>query len=184
MAKIAVEEHQSLQETIPQVIAVFAGAGGIIDAEAAIDHREIAVIAVGFAVMAITQLALAGTVLLRPSRPALLAIAALHAGIALTWIMSRTVGIPFIPGAEQPVPVGVADVVANTFSMAVVGLAVVARSLDRADRIAPIPPGAARAIRMTAVAGALILTIAALSAGHEHGHDDSGVSLPGQGHEH
>jgi hypothetical protein len=182
MTTPAVDTRSSLQQALAWVIATFAAAGGLIHIEASIDHRDLTVVAIGFAAMALSQLALAGVVLVRPSPTVLSWMGALHAGIALVWIMSRTIGLPFIPGAEQAAQVGVADVVANTFSIAVVGATVIALTLDRSYQAPPLSPATARTIRLVALVGALILTVAALSETHDHAELE--VSGPAAGHIH
>ena len=184
MTTTAVENKASLQGAMAWVIATFAAAGGLIHLEASIDHRELTVIATGFAAMAISQLVLVGVLLIRPSAKALVWIGALHAGIALVWIMSRTIGLSLIPGAEQAAQVGVADVVANTFSLAVVGVTIVALSLDRPSQAVPLHPNTVRAVKVVALVGALILTVAALGETHDHAHNDGEASLPTPVHSH
>jgi hypothetical protein len=184
MATIAVDNRVSLQKDLAWVIATFAAAGGLIHLEAAFDHRDLVVVAVGFAVMAVGQLVLAGVMLLRPTPAGLFGVGAVHAAIALLWIITRTIGLPFIPGAEQAAQVGVADVVANTFSIAIVGVAIVAFSLDRAHQALSFNSSTARAIRVVVLVGALILTVAGLSETHAHAQNDPDVSLSSDSHSH
>lgn len=179
---VAVDNRSSLHRALAWVIATFAAAGGLIHLEASIDHHGLTVIAVGFAAMAIAQLAVAGLTLVRPSPTVLLWVGVLHAGIGLVWIVSRTVGLSFIPGADQAAEVGVADLVANTFSIAVVGVTIVALTLGRSYQALPLPPITTRIIRLVALVGALILTVAALSVPHEHA--DHLVSVPAPTHSH
>lgn len=182
MTTIAVDNRASLLDTLAWVIATFAAAGGLIHLEAVLDHRDLVVIAVGFGAMAIGQLALAGVMVMRPTRTIIIGVGAVHALIALIWIMSRTVGLPFVPGAEEAAQVGVADVVANTFSIAVVGVTIVALSIDRSGQEIRLRPRTADAVKMVALVGALILTVAALSETHTHtDHEDS---LPTSSHSH
>jgi hypothetical protein len=183
MATIAVDNRVSLQEDLAWVIATFAAAGGLIHLEAAIDHRDLVVVAVGFAVMAVAQLALAGVMLLRPTPAGLFGVGAVHAAIALLWIITRTIGLPFIPGAEQAAQVGVADVVANTFSIALVGVAIVALSRKGPNQASLLPRNT-RVIRVVVLVGALILTVAALSETHAHAQNDPDVSLSSDSHSH
>lgn len=182
---VAVDNRSSLHRALAWVIATFAAAGGLIHLEASIDHRDLTLIAIGFAAMAIAQLAVAGLTLVRPSPTVLLWVGVLHAGIGLVWIVSRTVGLSFIPGADQAAEVGVADLVANTFSIAVVGVTIVALTLGRSYQALPLPPITTRIIRLVALVGALILTVAALSVPHEHAdHLDVSVPAPTHSHDH
>ncbi len=190
---IAVEDRSSLHQVMSWVIATFAAAGGLIHLEASLDHRDLTLIAIGFAAMGLTQLALAGVALVRPSPTVLFGVGALHAGIALVWILSRTIG-SFIPGAEQAAQVGVADVVANTFSIAVVGVTIVALtldrsfqalSLDRSFQALSLRPTTARTIRLVALVGAFILTVTALSVPHQHAaHPEVSVPAPTHSQDH
>jgi hypothetical protein len=181
----ALDDRALLQRSLAWAMAIFAIAGGLIHLEASIDHHDLPVIAIGFGAMAISQVALAGIVLLIPNPRVFISIGALHAGIALIWITSRTVGLPFIPGAEQAAPVGVADLVANTFSIAVVGLTIVALSLDRSNRSIPLKSGT-RAIKAAALVATIILTVAAIGETHDHVHDgpETVVRTSDHSHEH
>jgi hypothetical protein len=66
----------------------------------------------------------------------------------------------------------VADVVANTFSIAVVATAIVAVVSNRSGDTAPLSARTTFAMRMVSLAGAVLLTVAALSVPHEHSHAD------------
>jgi hypothetical protein len=164
---------QSFRRTLAFVVAVFAVAGGVIHIQAAYDHRDLTVVATGFVVMAIAQVVAAVVVTIWPVPGAVVAAGALHAAILLIWILSRTVGLPLIPGAETVASFGVADVVANTFSIAVVAVAIVAVTSHRSAETVSVPPRTFVAIRAVTLAGAVLLTVVALSVPHEHGHDDA-----------
>jgi len=170
-----------VQRTLAWSAAVAAAAGGLIHFRASVDHRHLAVVAIGFAAMGASQWLFAGTMLVRPSRPSLAFGAALHAGILLTWVLSRTIGLPFIPGAEQPAPVGVADLVANTFSIAVAATAVVALAIARVDTIAGLRPRVVNTIRVVVLTGVLILTVTALTEVHDHDHHEAVATQPVDG---
>ena len=163
---------QSFHRILASVVAIFALAGAVIHVEAVFDHRDLAVVAAGFVVMAVAQTVVAVVVMIRPVLPVIVAAGALHAAILLTWIVSRTLGLPLIPGAETVAPVGVADVVANTFSIAVVATAIVAVVSNRSGDTAPLSARTTFAMRVVSLAGAVLLTVAALSVPHEHSHAD------------
>jgi hypothetical protein len=171
-----------VQRTLAWSAAVAAAAGGLIHFKASVDHRHLAMVAIGFAAIGASQWLFAGTMLVRPSRPILAFAAALHAGILLIWILSRTIGLPFIPGAEQPAPVGVADLVANTFSIAVAGTAVVAFAVAMVDTTAGLRPRVVNTIRAVVLTGVLILTVAALTEVHDHDHHEAVATQPATGH--
>lgn len=182
MTTTAVNVESSLQGMLAWAIALAVAAGGLIHLKAAIDHRDLTVIAIGFTVMGVSQLLFAGVLVIRPSFPVVVAAGALHAAILLTWILSRTVGLLFIPGAEAAAPVGVVDVVANTFSIAAIAATVIGITLYRSSETVTLPPTTSRAMRAVVLTGAIILTVAALSETHDHaGHDEV---TSAQGHEH
>lgn len=162
-------------------IAVAAAAGGLIHLKASADHRHLAVVATGFVAMGLSQLLFAGVMFLRPSRPSLALGGAFHAGILFVWILSRTIGLPFIPGAQQSASVGVADLVANTFSMAVAGTAAVAFAVGGAGRTDQLLPRVISTIKAVVLTGVLILTVAALTEVHDHDHPEAGTTPPGTG---
>lgn len=62
-----------------------------------------------FVVLAAVELAVAAVLLARPQSGVLLAAAVVSIGPLVLWLYSRTVGLPFGPGAGVPEPVGLAD---------------------------------------------------------------------------
>jgi hypothetical protein len=56
----------------------------------------------------------------RPDRDVLLVGAVVNLGVAAAWVLSRTVGMPIGPEAWTPEAVGVVDVVATLFEVAIV----------------------------------------------------------------
>ncbi|MFL5946785.1 MAG: hypothetical protein ACJ74C_15280 [Gaiellaceae bacterium] len=75
--------------------------------------------AVLFAVTGAFQFLWAAAVLVRPVRSVLLVGAVVNLGVAAAWVVSRTVGLPIGPEAWTPEPVGVADVAASVFELAI-----------------------------------------------------------------
>jgi hypothetical protein len=78
-----------------------------------------------FALVAAFQLVWALLVLLSPSRLLYVAGAVANALVAVTWVVSRTSGVPVGPTAGEPEAVGLPDVVATAFEV-VLALGVVA----------------------------------------------------------
>jgi hypothetical protein len=76
--------------------------------------------AVLFAVTGAFQFLWAASVLVRPDRGVLLVGAVVNLGVAAAWVLSRTVGMPIGPEAWTPEAVGVVDVVATLFEVAIV----------------------------------------------------------------
>lgn len=82
--------------------------------------QEYVLFGVLFALTALLQLAWSALVLRRPSRPLLQAGALGNLGVAIVWLLSRTVGLPFGPEPWTPEPVGVADSLATAFEVLIV----------------------------------------------------------------
>lgn len=195
----AFEENAStdLRRVLAIVAGMLAAAGGLIHIVVIRDHLDFAVIAVGFAVMAAAQWAFALRMLTRPSRQVLLLGGALHAVIVALWVLSRMTGLGVIPGAEAAEPVGVADLVSTTFSLGVIGIVAIARSLDQATKPVMMPQVVARRMIAIILAGALFLTVPAVLVPHDHdahpsdshtsgmqdGHGQEPVAITG-GHDH
>lgn len=139
-----------------------------------------------FLVSAAAQLGWAVWCWSRPSsRRVLLAGAGGSAALALVWVVSRTSGLPFGPGAGVAEPVGVADTVCVALEVLSAGLAVVAATAWAPSRLtAPSTPR--RAAALTGAVAVLTLVasgaaIAAPSPDHAEGaaHDHSAVpNLP------
>jgi hypothetical protein len=77
-----------------------------------------------FSVVALFQLAWAMLVLLRPSLLVYLSGAAVNALVVVTWIVSRTSGVPVGPEAGDPEPVGFPDALATAYELLLVALVV------------------------------------------------------------
>ncbi len=110
-----------------------------------------------FAVTGVFQLAWASLVLAAPSRPVLWTGAVVSLGVALAWGMSRTVGLPIGPEPWTPEGVGLADVAATVFE-----LAIAAGSLLLLSSVArPIEgPAAKLAAQVPAIAIGVTLLVA------------------------
>jgi hypothetical protein len=113
--------------------------------------------------VALFQLAWAVAVVLWPSGRLYLAGAVVNALIVLTWIVSRTTGIPVGPGAGEPEAVGLPDVLATAYEvlLVVAALALLARgsALRR-----PLRPRAAAIGTWVAAVAVVSLTALALAA--------------------
>jgi hypothetical protein len=176
-----------LRRVFATVAAVLAAAGGAIHLGVIGDHTEYRVVAAGFAVMGVSQCVVALWLFRRPSRGAFLLGAGLHAAIGATWALSRTFGLWFVPGQAEAAEIGVADVVANIFSIGVIGVAVIVSALDRSAKPTVVPRTVARRVAGTVVVSALLLTAIAVSAPHVHDtHGPVVVDVPviGQNHDH
>lgn len=175
-----------LPTLVTRAAALSAAAGGLIHFRVIADHLDFPLIAVGFGLMGLAQWVFAGTTLIRPSRFVLTVGIALHAAIAILWIISRTMGLGFIDGAEEPSAVGVADLAANTFSIAVIGAALIGLSLYRSAETLLVPASIATRVEAVVLTGVIFLTVPALLASHDHDHAsvETSVSETGDGHDH
>lgn len=175
-----------LYTLVIRAAALAAAAGGLIHLRVIADHVHFPLIAGGFALMGLAQWAFTVTVLIRSSRSVLIFGIALHAAIAMLWIVSRTIGLGLVEGADGPTAVGVADLAANTFSIAVIGAAVIGLSLYRSAGGFLIPSSTATRIKTVLVAGAIFLTVPALLVSHDHAHAavETSGSETGHGHDH
>ena len=175
-----------LRTLVTRAAALSAAAGGLIHFRVIADHVDFPLIAVGFGFMGLAQWVFTVAVLTRGSRSALEVGIGLHAAMVILWIVSRTVGLGFIPGAEEPSAVGVADLVANTFSIAVIGAALVGLWLYRSPETLLVPTSIATRIEAVVLTGAIFLTVPALLASHDHAHAsaETSESETGEGHDH
>lgn len=154
-----------------RVGAALATAGaGFLHLDAAGDHTEHAHIAGFFVVVAIAQFAVAGLLAtaVRPRRATVLA-AVLNGGVLVTWLLSRTVGLGFVPLAGEVEAIGWKDVAASGLelgTLAMLGLALVmpaaAGAVVVADRVG-------RRVLAGMAAATLALTVPGVLVAHEHG---------------
>lgn len=115
-------------------VAASAGAAGFIHFFAASTHGAHALVASFFVVLGVAQLAWAGYALGRSSPVVLGLGAAMNASTVGLWLMSRTVGTPFIPGHTGREAVGALDVAATALEIvAVLGVLqlITPRSFER-----------------------------------------------------
>lgn len=115
------------------VAVASAGAATIHFAVADQHFAEYVLFAVFFVAVGLAQLGWALAVS-RPT-PTVYAVGAFgNALIAVTWVASRTTGLPFGPEAGEPEPVGIADAVSTAFELAIVVGALVALRRGRRSR--------------------------------------------------
>jgi hypothetical protein len=160
----------------PAVAAALLSAGAAaIHASAAGPHfAEHLLLGVLFVVTAIAQAAWAALVLTAPSSRLLAAGAFGNLGVAAVWAVSRTVGLPFLPGAEVPEPLGALDLAATSFEVVVVAACVLLLAAG-----GPYHPVSGRAMKRFATVGAIAiaaLTSAAYAGMPNGGHHHDGLS--------
>jgi hypothetical protein len=90
------------------VVATLALAGGLIHAAVIRHHLAYFAVTTGFAAMAAAQWWFAFRMLGPPTNRVRLIGVALYSVIVATWLLSRTVGLASVAGAEEPAPVSVA----------------------------------------------------------------------------
>ena len=136
-----------------------------------------------FLVVAAAQIGWALWVWSRPAtRTILLAGAAGSVALVLLWVVSRTSGLPFGPGAGVAEPVGAADVVCGVLEVLAAALAVVATATTRQPRLAG--PAPRRAAGITAgVAALVVLAGGSALAAPSHDHTDLASATTGA-HDH
>jgi len=153
-------------------LALASLAAGIIHCSAALDHahENLPWHAGLFAASAAAQLAWAGVIVRRSSRRWLLAGLVVNFALVAAWVLSRSTGVPVIPGAQDVEPLGFKDVTTAFFELAVViGVGLFA-AVPLAIRRLRLPAGRlAFEAMLTAV---LVLVFFGLSqTPHSHSHD-------------
>lgn len=106
----------------------------------------------------------------RPSNGLLLAGAVSNAAVALLWLLTRTVGLPFGPDAGDAEAVGVTDLACTALEASVIVLAGVLL-LFRPDAAPPAFPRRTATV-VTAGVAALVLLTSGVALAAPHGHDD------------
>jgi hypothetical protein len=108
------------RRTLPGQLALCSAAAATIHFAVVWPHwSESVVFSVLFAVTGVFQLTWASLVLVRPSGRVLWAGAVVSVGVAFAWGLSRTVGLPIGPEPWTPEAVGLADVAATVFELAI-----------------------------------------------------------------
>jgi hypothetical protein len=144
---------------------------GLIHASAVPDHGAHAAQLAFFVTVAGLQLLWGLALLRRAAWPLLIAGATLNLVVVAIWVVSRTAGLPSIPGAEHAEPVGFKDGVSSLLEVVLV------------MSVAGLLPRAARGLRFVTASGAMAswvvvagigtLTAAAVAAPGHH-HDETG----------
>ena len=156
---------------VGQIAAILSIASGVIHISAAGDHTDLPVMFAGFMLVAVLQIGLGALLISRPPSRLLIA-----AAIAMTissiglWVLSRTTGIPFVPGGHKE-PVGFKDGITKLFEIASIPVLLLMLSKDLA-RVSVPPRLGTRAITVLGTA-CLALMPPALLSGHTHPHAES-----------
>jgi hypothetical protein len=159
-------------------LAILSLTAGFLHATIIDAHRGHGIAAGTFTALAVFQVAWAGLVVTRPSRPVLALGAAANAAVVIGYALSRTTGIGFVDGFEDVEPVTFPDAVATALEVLLVGGALFLLRPEAAER-----PGFARL--STAGLGLLSLAVAGVgvpaaaagaSAEHAHGGSDDAAA--------
>jgi hypothetical protein len=103
-------------------LALASASAALIHVMAASHHfAEWRLFGTGFVVMAVLQGASAVTFERTAWRRAPLAAVLVNAPIVLLWVWSRTLGLPFGPGAGEPEAVGIADALCSVTELVIIG---------------------------------------------------------------
>ena len=129
--------HERLGYLLGWEVAAFsAGAGAIHFAVISEHFEEYVAFGVFFFIVAWFQAASAVTIIARPDRRLLLAIAVTNVVVILIWIWSRTAGLPIGPEAGEPEAIGAPDLLSTVLEVLVVGWSVAMLSPRLASKAA------------------------------------------------
>jgi hypothetical protein len=180
------EQSTPADRTLPSSVAALAllsVAAGFIHAAVVDSHRGHGVAATVFTAIAVFQVGWAGLVHFRPARWVLAVGAVANAAIVGGWALSRTSGISFIDGFQDPEDVALTDAVATALEVLIVLGAVVllvapVHRLWLSDRLASLNLG----VVVVLVALAAVPAVSEAGSFHDHG---QGSELAAHGdHEH
>ena len=146
------------------IAALASAAAGLVHAAAAGTHQGDTLLVWLFATWSALQLGWGWTLATsaRHRRPLLLAGLVINGGAVVVWALSRTVGIGFVASLSGSARVGTQDVTAATFATISIG-AIAWLLVGR-----PVRSGSAPAWTGALAAGAFVLVLPALVAGHVH----------------
>lgn len=115
-----------LATTVPLQLAILSTGAAVVHFAVVAEHLdEWWLTGLFFIVVALFQLVWALLVLVRPSSLVYLSGAVINALVVVTWIVSRTSGVPVGPEAGEPESIGFPDVLATAYEVLLVALVVV-----------------------------------------------------------
>lgn len=159
------------------VAAAASAAAGLIHAAAAGSHAELTTLSRLFALAAVLQIGWAAAVLVRRTRPVVLAGVTINLGALAAWGITRSAGISAIEGLEVAQDAGFPD----TLAAGAAALAAVAGVLSLTVTSVP------RLARVAAPALAAVLAVAtvpAMATPHDHGSHSHGDTETAAAHGH
>lgn len=171
----------------PVVAAAGASAAaGLLHVAAVGAHREVASLALVFAIAASLQIGWAVVAVLRPSTAVLLGGAAVNASLVIAWAMTSTVGFPVIAALEQPTPVGLSDLAAAALASIAAMVALVGWLGLELPSWAGTTPASAFAVVVIVASVAAVPAVAAdapdLAPRSDTAHDHAPAPPPGHDH--
>jgi hypothetical protein len=167
----------SAGRVVASVTAILCVGAGIVHVSAAADHENLPLMMGGFLAVAALQVALGGLLLWRrPSGLLLVAALGLMLGSVGMWLMSRTMGLPFLPGGHIE-PIGFKDGVTVLFELASVPGLLLLMSRELQGVRLPTPRLGAQAIAGIGSAAFLLFVPALMLGGGEHHSHDQAVAI-------
>jgi hypothetical protein len=174
---------------VAAVTAVFFIGAGVLHLSAAADHTNLPVMMAGFLAVAVVQAGFGGLLLWRRPEPLLLT-----AGVALMltsvgiWLVSRTAGLPFLPGGHME-PIGFKDAVTVLFELASVPGLLLLSSKELLDvRLPSARLGTQTLAGISTAAFLLFVPALMLGGGHHHSRAELAAHThgdePGAAHAH
>ena len=166
------QPHGAGLEGGARVVSVLVGmlliGSGLLHVSAAGDHTNLPVMTAGFLVVAALQVGLGGLLLFRRAgRLVVAAGLALTLGALATWLVSRTAGLPFLPGGHME-PVGFKDGITVIFEVATAPLLALLASAE-VDRVRlPSPRLGSQAVGVLGSAMFALFVPALVLGGGEH----------------
>jgi hypothetical protein len=177
--------------------AICSFAAGTIHVSAAADHSNLPVMMAGFLVVATLQVAFGGLLLWRrPNRLILLGAFAMMASSIGLWVLSRTAGLPFLPGGHME-PIGFKDGITVVLELATLPGILLLMSRELQSLALPSHRLGTQTVSTVGTFAFLLMVPALMLGGgehhshdemvaagkHSHGHDD-GTHTASTGHGH
>ena len=165
-----VQSRIEVRRLLSWMVASLALASGLIHLAVVRHHLGYAVVAAAFVAIGGTQVLFAALMAARPSAQVRTVGLLMHLAVLTTWLLSRTIGLVVVPGAEAPAPVGVADVTATLLSVAVIASLLAVGRVDRRPNVVALPARLSRGVATAVTILALGVTVPAAAASHDHAH--------------
>ena len=129
---------------------------------------ESAVEGLAFALLALFQIATGALLAVGPSDRLKTAVVAVNLGATLMWMITRTIGVPFISDLVSPEAIALRDVAATTFELGIVAVLLgISRAAANADRFASM--AAMSLVPVLGLVGIItLLAVAGPAPVHQH----------------